>query len=44
MTRTKDELELVVPQQFYTYQQARFGDGHVYGTSAGFSCLDPRSV
>jgi ATP-dependent DNA helicase UvrD/PcrA len=36
MTRAKDELDLIVPQRFYTHQQARFGDGHVYGTVSQF--------
>ena len=27
MTRAKDELDLIVPQRFYTYQQPSFGDG-----------------
>ncbi len=47
MTRAKDELNLIVPQRFYTHGQARAGDRHVYagrtrfipaniaGTSAG---------
>src|ERR1700730_13494831 len=30
MTRAKDELDLVVPQRFYTYQQSKTGDRHVY--------------
>ena len=30
MTRAKDELNLIVPQRFYTHQQARTGDRHVY--------------
>jgi ATP-dependent exoDNAse (exonuclease V) beta subunit len=30
MTRAKDELDLIVPQRFYTYQQSKTGDRHVY--------------
>jgi DNA helicase-2/ATP-dependent DNA helicase PcrA len=41
MTRTKDELNLVVPQRFYTYKQADFGDRHVYGSVSRFI---PRSI
>ncbi len=36
MTRAKDHLHLIVPQRFYTYQQARFGDGHVYAALSRF--------
>jgi DNA helicase-2/ATP-dependent DNA helicase PcrA len=36
MTRTKDQLNLVVPQRFYTYQQADFDDRHVYGSVSRF--------
>jgi ATP-dependent DNA helicase UvrD/PcrA len=36
MTRAKDELDLVVPHRFYTHQQARFGDGHVYASVSRF--------
>jgi ATP-dependent DNA helicase UvrD/PcrA len=36
MTRTKDELDLVVPQRFFTYQQARLGDRHVYASRSRF--------
>jgi DNA helicase II / ATP-dependent DNA helicase PcrA len=36
MTRAKDELDLVVPHRFYSYQQARFGDGHVYALVSRF--------
>jgi DNA helicase-2/ATP-dependent DNA helicase PcrA len=36
MTRAKDKLDLVVPQRFYSHQQARFGDGHVYATVSPF--------
>ena len=41
MTRAKDELNLVVPQRFYTHQQARSGDRHVY---AGRSRFIPASL
>ena len=36
MTRAKDHLHLLVPQRFYSYQQARFGDGHVYAAQSRF--------
>ena len=36
MTRAKDELDLVAPHRFYTHQQARFGDGHVYASISRF--------
>jgi DNA helicase-2/ATP-dependent DNA helicase PcrA len=36
MTRAKGELDLVVPQRFYSHQQAKFGDGHVYATVSRF--------
>jgi DNA helicase II / ATP-dependent DNA helicase PcrA len=36
MTRAKDELDLVVPHRFYTHQQARFGDSHVYASVSRF--------
>ena len=36
MTRAKDHLHLIVPQRFYTYQQAKFGDGHVYAALSRF--------
>ena len=36
MTRTKDQLNLVVPQRFYTYRQADFGDRHVYASVSRF--------
>ena len=36
MTRAKDELDLIVPQRFYSHQQARFGDGHVYASISRF--------
>jgi DNA helicase-2/ATP-dependent DNA helicase PcrA len=36
MTRAKDELNLVVPQRFYTHQQPRCGDRHVYAGRTRF--------
>ena len=36
MTRAQDELDLIVPQRFYSHQQARFGDGHVYASISRF--------
>jgi DNA helicase II / ATP-dependent DNA helicase PcrA len=36
MTRAKDELNLIVPQRFYTHQQARSGDRHVYAGRTRF--------
>jgi DNA helicase II / ATP-dependent DNA helicase PcrA len=36
MTRAKDELDLIVPHRFYTYQQPTFGDGHVYASVSRF--------
>jgi DNA helicase-2/ATP-dependent DNA helicase PcrA len=36
MTRAKDELNLIVPQRFYTHQQARTGDNHVYAGRTRF--------
>ncbi len=41
MTRAKDELNLIVPQRFYTHQQARSGDRHVY---AGRSRFIPAAI
>jgi hypothetical protein len=32
----KDELDLIVPHRFSTYQQPRFGDGHVYASVSRF--------
>jgi DNA helicase-2/ATP-dependent DNA helicase PcrA len=32
MTRAKDELDLIVPQRFFTYNQAKSGDWHVYAS------------
>jgi len=36
MTRAKDELDLIVPQRFFTHQQAKLGDRHVYGSRRRF--------
>ncbi len=36
MTRAKDQLDLIVPQRFYTHQQARTGDRHVYASRTRF--------
>ncbi len=36
MTRAKDDLNLIVPQRFYTHQQARSGDRHVYAGRSRF--------
>ena len=36
MTRAKDELHLIVPQRFFTHQQATSGDRHVYASRSRF--------
>jgi DNA helicase-2/ATP-dependent DNA helicase PcrA len=36
MTRAKDELNIIVPQRFYTHNQARTGDRHVYAGRTRF--------
>ena len=36
MTRAKDELDFIVPQRFFTHQQAKFGDRHVYASKSRF--------
>ena len=36
MTRAKDHLRLLVPQRFYSYQQAKTGDRHVYAALSRF--------
>jgi DNA helicase II / ATP-dependent DNA helicase PcrA len=36
MTRAKDELELIVPQRFFTHQQTKLGDRHVYASRSRF--------
>jgi DNA helicase II / ATP-dependent DNA helicase PcrA len=41
MTRAKDELDVMVPQRFFTYNQARSGDRHVYASVSRFI---PKSI
>ncbi len=41
MTRAKDDLDLIVPQRFFTHNQAKLGDRHVY---ASRSCFIPDSI
>jgi DNA helicase-2/ATP-dependent DNA helicase PcrA len=36
MTRARDRLALVLPQRFFTHQQARRGDRHVYAARTRF--------
>jgi DNA helicase-2/ATP-dependent DNA helicase PcrA len=36
MTRARDHLHLLAPQRFYVYQQAAYGDRHVYGALTRF--------
>jgi ATP-dependent DNA helicase UvrD/PcrA len=36
MTRAKDELDLIVPQRFFTHQQAKLGDRHLYASRSRF--------
>jgi DNA helicase-2/ATP-dependent DNA helicase PcrA len=36
MTRAKDQLSLITPQRFFTHQQARNGDRHVYASRSRF--------
>jgi DNA helicase-2/ATP-dependent DNA helicase PcrA len=36
MTRAKDQLVLMVPQRFYTHQQSRSGDKHLYAARSRF--------
>lgn len=36
MTQAKDELDLIVPQRFYTYAQSKTGDRHVYASRSRF--------
>jgi len=48
MTRAKDQLHLLVPQRFYTYNQRGGGDRHVYAQRTRFippailTCFDSR--
>jgi DNA helicase-2/ATP-dependent DNA helicase PcrA len=41
MTRAKDELDLIVPQRLFTYQQNGHDSGHVY---ASISRFIPKSI
>ncbi len=41
MTRARDELDLIVPQRFFTYNQAQSGDRHVYASVSRFI---PKSI
>ena len=49
MTRAKDELDLIVPHRFFTYNQAQWGDRHVYASVSRFipksihGCFDCRA-
>jgi DNA helicase II / ATP-dependent DNA helicase PcrA len=36
MTRAKTELDLIVPQRFFTHQQAKLGDRYVYASRSRF--------
>ena len=36
ITRAKDQLDLILPQRFYTHQQASRGDRHVYACRTRF--------
>ena len=36
MTRAKNELDLIVPQRFFRYQQAKFDDRHTFGVASHF--------
>jgi ATP-dependent DNA helicase UvrD/PcrA len=36
MTRAKDELDLIVPQRFYTFHQSKVADQHVYACRSRF--------
>jgi DNA helicase-2/ATP-dependent DNA helicase PcrA len=36
MTRARDELNLLVPHRFYTHQQSRSGDRHIYASRSRF--------
>jgi DNA helicase II / ATP-dependent DNA helicase PcrA len=36
MTRAKDDLDLIVPQRFYTFNQSKLGDRHVYACRSRF--------
>ena len=36
MTRAKDQLNLIVPQRFFTHQQTPHGDRHIYASRTRF--------
>jgi len=36
MTRAKDDLHIIVPHRFYTYQQRKDGDRHLYACRTRF--------
>jgi DNA helicase-2/ATP-dependent DNA helicase PcrA len=36
MTRAKDDLDLIMPQRFYTHQQSKLGDRHLYACRSRF--------
>jgi DNA helicase-2/ATP-dependent DNA helicase PcrA len=36
MTRAKDQLDVIVPQRFYTHQQARGGDRYLHASRTRF--------
>ena len=36
MTRAKDDLHLIIPQRFFTHQQASTGDRHVFASRTRF--------
>jgi DNA helicase-2/ATP-dependent DNA helicase PcrA len=36
MTRARDDLNLIVPQRFFTHQQHQYGDRHVYAQRSRF--------
>jgi DNA helicase II / ATP-dependent DNA helicase PcrA len=36
MTRAEDELDLIIPQRFYTHQQTKLGDRHLYASRSRF--------
>ena len=36
MTRAKDDLDLIMPQRFYTHQQSKLGDRHLYASRSRF--------
>ena len=36
MTRAKDDLHLILPQRFFTHQQASTGDRHVFASRSRF--------